>query len=754
MSTPSILVVEDEQIVARDILARLERQGYAVTAVVASGEEAVASVAVVRPDLVLMDIMLQGEMDGIAAAEKIREHYEIPVVYLTAYADERTLQRAKISEPFGYLLKPFEERELHITIQMALYKHAMEHRMREHQQWLTTTLRSIGDAVVSTDLEGRITFMNPRAEALCGWRQEEAQGRLLEEVVAHRRDRGEILGSSGTRTPVEATITEIRSDRDEHWGTVHVFRDITERRRAQEALRESMERYRLFFEQDLTGDYEARASGELISCNPAFARILGCASPEEAMRLNVLDFYGDEDARREFLEALAAQGTLEYNERELVRPDGKTLHLVENVIGVRDEHGRLSRIRGYIFDDTRRKQLEDQLRQALKMESIGTLASGIAHDFNNILNNVLGFAQQMKKHAADPEKVTRYAQTVEKSATRGAELSAQLLSFARLGRKEKVRLEVPEVLGEVAHLCRETFPASIDVSLEIQEGLHAVLGDRTGLYQVLLNLAVNARDALLERTGGGVRRLEIQARNLALEDGRCATLLPGNTGPCVEILVRDNGSGIPASIREKIFDPFFTTKEKGKGTGLGLATVYNVVRGHGGTIQVESEPESGTTFTVLLPADRTARPVDGRASGLQRFRPSRSARVLLVDDDESMLELGRELLEEAGYQVMVAGDGRHALEIYRTHASTIDLVILDLVMPEMDGGETYLAMKDVRADLKVLFCTGYLPEQVVGGMLEEEDLRAIQKPFDPATFLGLVREVLQGTSDGVVSADS
>jgi len=752
MSIPTILVVEDEQIVARDIHARLERQGYVVTAVVASGEEAVASVGEQRPDLVLMDIMLQGRMDGITAAERIREQYEVPVVYLTAYADERTLQRAKITEPFGYLLKPFEERELHITIQMALYKHGMERRMREHEQWLTTTLRSIGDAVISTDLEGRITFMNPRAEALTGYRQAEVTGRALEHVVSYLRERGEILAAEGTRTPVEVTVSDIRNDRGERWGAVHVFRDITERRRAQEALRESMERYRLFFEQDLTGDYEAHASGELISCNPAFARILGCGSTEEAMGLNILEFYPDDHARTEFLQMLENLGTLEYNEREMVRPDGKTLHLVENVIGVKDEQGRLVRIRGYIFDDTRRKQLEDQLRQALKMESIGTLASGIAHDFNNILNNVLGFAQQMRKHATDPAKVTRYAQTVEKSATRGAELSAQLLSFARLGRKEKVPMDVGEVLQEVAHLCRETFPATVDLRLELQGGLHPVQGDRTGLYQVLLNLAVNARDAVLDQADGRRQVVQIQARNIETDDER--RLLPGVTGPCVEIAVRDNGGGIPQEIRDKIFDPFFTTKEKGKGTGLGLATVYNVVRSHGGTISLESEVGAGTTFSVLLPADTSGVSLPAPGPGIQSFRPSKPASVLLVDDDESMLELGRELLHEVGYQVRVASDGREALEIFREHAQTIDLVILDLVMPEMDGGETYLAMKDLRPDVKAMFCTGYLPEQVVGGLLDEEDLRAIQKPFDPPAFLGLVREVLQGSGDDGSSADS
>ena len=248
MSKTSILVVEDELIVARDIRARLLRQGYAVPAVVSSGEEAIREAAVHRPDLILMDIMLKGEMDGIEAAERIGAQSDVPIIYLTAFADERTLQRAKITEPFGYILKPFEERELHITIEMALYKHGVEQVLREKEQWFATTLWSIGDAVISTDREDFVTFMNPMAENLTGWSRKDALGRRLNEVFVKDVEKSVLISRDGRRIPLQETSSPLQNGRGETRGSVHVFRDVSEQRKAEQALLDSMERYRSLYE--------------------------------------------------------------------------------------------------------------------------------------------------------------------------------------------------------------------------------------------------------------------------------------------------------------------------------------------------------------------------------------------------------------------------------------------------------------------------------------------------------------------------
>jgi len=634
MEKPSILIVEDEFIVARDIRARVVRQGYGVTEVVSTGEEAVELVGRKRPDLVLMDIKLGGAMDGVEAAERIRELYGVPVVYLTAYADDVTLQRAKVTDPFGYLLKPFEERELHITIEMAFYKHRMEAKLRDRE-----------------------------------------------------------------------------------------------------------EQYRLFFEDDLTGDYIATAAGAIEACNPAFARIFGFASVEEARGANIAQLAVSPAQHEAFLDLLRRRGRLTYNERELVRRDGAPVHVVENVFAELDERGGLIRFKGYMFDDTERKRLEEQLRQAQKMESIGTLASGVAHDFNNILNTVLGFAAQIQKYADDPSRVAKYGQTIEKSAGRGAELCQKLLSFARKGKRERIPTNFAEIVNEVSSLCRGTFPRTIDIVTRVDARLHQVLGDRAELYQVVLNLCVNARDALAAHTSGSLPRLVIEARNLPQPTVRPALAPPADDGAWIEVTVADNGCGIAESIRDKIFDPFFTTKKDGQGTGLGLSMVYTIVRNHGGDLSFESREGVGTTFRILLPA------VDRPAETASRPGPALGQRggtetILVVDDEESMLELGRELLQEQGYRVLLAANGLQAMEIYRARAAEIALVLLDLVMPGMDGHRTFLEMKNINPDIKAVFCTGFMPDDIVRNLPEREQKRIIQKPFDPRTLFSMIRTVL------------
>jgi CheY-like chemotaxis protein len=276
----------------------------------------------------------------------------------------------------------------------------------------------------------------------------------------------------------------------------------------------------------------------------------------------------------------------------------------------------------------------------------------------------------------------------------------------------------------------------------VEEPLQAILGDHGELYQVLLNLCVNARDAILARGSGFAGNIILTAQPARVGEDISPQLLKLQSVNFIELSVEDNGVGIPSDIREKIFDPFFTTKERGHGTGLGLSVVYNSVRNHHGTILVESEDGKGSKFRVFLPAAGAAEHRE-EVTVVEPRKTGQSARVLIVDDEESMQELGRELLEEEGFDVVIAGDGMEALEMYRTRHKEIDLVILDLVMPIMDGGQTYLELKKINPLLKALFCTGFMPDQVISALLEEERLIAIQKPFIPDVFVRTVRQVLE-----------
>ena len=764
----SILVVEDENIVARDLVNRLKNLGYTVTGTVAAGEEAVRAASLTPPDLVMMDIMLRGPMDGIEAARKIQATLDIPVVYLTAYADEKTLARAKVTDAFGYLLKPFEERELHITIEMALYKHQMERRLRESGQWLSAILQSVADAVIATDTHGQIRFLNPIAEALTGWSQADAAGKPLAEVfrAEDERVRGRIaravqnagaeLGDAGvvTRTtlialdgreiPVDESLAPIRNAAGQTTGVVLVFRDVTERRQSEEALRQSESQLAGIVGTAMDAIVTADEDRQILLFNNAAEKMFRC-SAAEAIGQRIEQFIPTRfrDVHHEHMKAFAETSV---SKRAMggtgvvygVRRDGEEFPAEASISQI--EIGGHKFFTVILRDVTERNRMEDQLRQAQKMESIGTLASSIAHDFNNVLNNVLGFAAQLKKYIHDEAKVRKYIDTIEKSAMRGADLASQLLSFARTGRRTNVPTNLYQIAGEVIASCRETFPATVTLESRVAPDLLPIMGDHGGLYQVLSNLCVNARDAITARPDAtGV--LTIEARNAVIGKDVSPQLFAAPGSRCVELKVSDTGVGIPEELRDRIFDPFFTTKDRGRGTGLGLSIVYNIVRSHQGAITLESEPGMGSTFKVYLPAiqaDSADQPRQERppAGGAKRQR------VLLVDDEPAMQELGRELLEEDGYEVTIAANGTEALEIYRKHHDAIDLVILDLVMPGMDGGQIYTDMKKINEGIKAFFCTGFISDQIVADLLHDEQLLAVSKPFRPDEFLKTVRTVM------------
>jgi len=747
MPAAKILVVEDENIVARDICARLEQFGYDVAPPVASGEDAIARARERRPDLVLMDIMLRGSMDGIEAAREIREQLNVPVVYLTAYVDDKNLQRAKVTEPFGYLLKPFEERELHITIEMALYKHSMEQQLRESNAFNALLVHTIPFGMDIVDMEGHILFMSDNMKKLFP-----VTGTETRCWEVYREDRTQCAGcplrsaehlassvgveSAGIRGGRTFQITHTQMTYRGRPAVLEVFQDITDRKRTENELRQSEDRFAkaLRTSPDAVG-ISRLADGMMIEVNQGYTELTGYAREELIGRSTIaLGIWSDPAQRERLVDEVRTHGQATNLEMSFRTKQGETRSGLASArpIEIDGEPCMLTVVR----DITDRLLLELQLTQAQKMEGIGTLASSIAHDFNNILNNILGFTMQLRKHAADLAKVERYSQTIEKSAVRGAELSAQLLSFARKARRETAPVDIAELVDEMAGLCVETFPPGIAVRKLVATGLPHVLGDRSELYQVLLNLCVNARDAMSGPgpEGGHVLTIEAVMGNAA---GTVSPeLLPERGERSIELRVTDTGSGIPKEIRERIFEPFFTTKERGKGTGLGLSVAYNVVRNHRGTILVESDEGRGSAFRVFLP------PVPGEAGGNGRARKKSAEGVLIVDDEVVMLDLGRELLEEQGYTVFTAPNGQEALEIYRASREKIDIVVLDLVMPGMDGGQLYLELKKLNPQIKAFFCTGYMSDRVITDLLAEEDLKAIQKPVRPDVLIKTIRDIL------------
>lgn len=629
-----------------------------------------------------------------------------------------------------------------------------EEALRESEERYRVVAETASDGFVTVNSRGTILFANTATEKIFGRAVATLLGQSVDtlmptflayvENAGDRKKTGRMrkgepielsgMHSDGNDIPLEFSFSTFTKNGEQF--VTAIVRDVTERMKSQEALRISEERYRDFFEDDLTGDYITKMDGTIVACNPAFARIFGFSSVEEALSTNADQLYPTPESRNEVIALLTRDKKLEYYEHELRRKDGKSVYVVQNAIGQFDDKGNLTEIKGYLFDNTERMLLQDQLYQAEKMDSIGKLASGIAHDFNNIMNNILGFTTQLKKHTGDQAKVIKYGDTIERSATRGAELANQLLSFVRHKKRENVPTLLGEIVDEVQTLCSQTFPKNISIEKSVNASLLPLMGDKGELYQVLLNLCMNARDAMPD---GGV--LSIQAENRVVGKDVSTKLISGSAKKCIEVTVHDTGMGIPEHVRDKIFDPFFTTKEKGKGTGLGLSIVFGIVRNHKGSIFASSDVGKGTTFSIYLPAIQQG--TNGEEDNSpETQQQGKNELVLLVDDEESAQELGREILQENGYRVLIAGDGELGLELYKQYKSDIALVILDLMMPKLDGGQTFIELKKINPDVKAFFCSGHASSEVIGQLLAEENLRALSKPFEIDDFVRTVREVL------------
>jgi len=400
--------------------------------------------------------------------------------------------------------------------------------------------------------------------------------------------------------------------------------------------------------------------------------------------------------------------------------------------------GQVEGVIEYVRDVSDRRRLEQQLLQAQKMESIGTLAGGIAHDFNNLLSGILGYASLTKTKISENHQVFEYVDTIEKSAIRAAELTAQLLAFARGGKYEVEPVNVNQIVDETMRIIGRTFHKSIEIETRLHDPLPTVDADGGQLQQMLMNLCVNAADAMMD---GGTLVIETGVETLTRDHAK--SHMEAKPGSYVTLSVIDTGTGMGDETLERIFEPFFTTKEEGKGTGLGLAMVYGVVRNHGGSVHVSSKPGEGSTFKVYLPVK--GKPSVQKRSATETPRNG-SELILIVDDEKAIRSLARDMLESYGYSTLVAQSGAEAVEIYGKHKDEIGLVILDMVMPKKGGRETFLELKKLNPEVKTLLSTGYGENGKAKEILGIGVMGFVQKPYDVASLLSKVRSVLDEKS--------
>ena len=636
-----------------------------------------------------------------------------------------------------------------------------EQREAEYQlRMLAYALTGTKDCVSLSDLEDTVLFVNEAFAHTFGYAEDEIIGRNINIVRSEQSAGREILAATvkdgawsgeifnrrkdGTEFPVELWSSLVKDNDGNPVAVVGIARDISERKRGEEALRKSEERYRLFFEEDLTGDFISTPDGHLLSCNPAFVRMFGFESVEHAMSTNLSALYPDPAGRAKFLEKIIQNRKLEYYETELHKIDGTPLYVVENAIGIFDHESNLLRIKGYLFDNTRRKELEDQLLHAQKMEAIGQLAGGIAHEFNNVLNTILAAAETIKTKS-DDQATHSLSRMIESSAIRGGGIAKQLLQFARARNTKLTPISMPQVVMDVWKIIEHSFPKSIRLNVETSVSEGYVQGDPTQLQQMLLNLCLNARDAMSPSDGEEPTGMLTISLDFATSDFVDRKFGKATEEKYIVLCVADTGHGMDEETRRRIFEPFFSTKEVGKGTGLGLSIVHGIVGSHGGYIDTESTPGRGARFIVYLPCvSHTPIP---SAAPVAESSGGNGECVLVVEDDESVRSLLCEWILQAGYEVLEADNGSSGLEIYRSNQNSIHLVLTDIGMPKLGGARLFREIRKINSSVPVLFCTGFIEEERGAELMKAGASGIIQKPFRPSDILTSIREALdRGTT--------
>jgi nitrogen-specific signal transduction histidine kinase/ActR/RegA family two-component response regulator len=386
-------------------------------------------------------------------------------------------------------------------------------------------------------------------------------------------------------------------------------------------------------------------------------------------------------------------------------------------------------------DISDKKLFEQQLLRTQRVESIGTLAGGIAHDLNNVLAPVLMSVELLRPKLTDDQSA-RMISILESSAKRGAQMVKQILTFARGATGERILLQPRQLIKEMAKITKETFPKAIQPQVKVPENLWAIMGDATQLHQVLMNLAVNARDAMPD---GGT--LSFTAENVLLNEEDAKKSGAPRAGCYVSLAVSDTGTGIPREILDKIFDPFFTTKEQGKGTGLGLSTVMGIVKSHKGFLQVQSEINKGTTFRIYLPALESLAEQQQEAAA-KRAPKGKGELLLLVDDESQFLSLVKEALELNGYRVITAADGVEAVAAYSAHRNEIKGVFTDMLMPHLDGPATIKVLKRLDPSLRIVAVSGLMDMERVKAATGREDIDVLAKPFTTERLLNAIHDAL------------
>ncbi len=664
---------------------------------------------------------------------------------------------AILTSAFNKMLTQIQERTRELQIEIAERKQTEEELVSSQKQFVAV-LDTVGEGIVTIDSKGIVIMVNRELCNIFGFSQKDIIGENLQMLIPEKyrekhseglkryieTNKSKILGqlleleglkSDGSTFPLETCITETRIGKNLFFTAA--LRDITERKKTEEDLIRLM----TAIEQAAEAVVIANINATIQYVNPAFTRITGYTK-EEVIGKSPLILKSGKQTSTFYKELWSKITHGEVWKGHFInrKKDGTLYEEDATISSVKDASGKIVNYVAVKRDVTYEVSLANQLRHAQKMEAIGMLAGGIAHDFNNLLGGIMGYANLIKLKTLNDESILKAAETIENASKRAAELTQQLLGFARMGKYENVVVDIHDIILDVIAFLKRTIDKKIVVIHKFCSEPATILGDQNQMHQVILNLSINASDAM---PSGG--KLIFSTDVIQADEEYCKTYTDLSPGKYLSLSVTDTGHGIPKNIQGRIFEPFFTTKEIGKGTGMGLAMIYGIVKNHNGLIHVNSEVKKGATFKLYFPLymGSSEKKIESKENGPTKGH----GRILLVDDEELLRNSVADILNHLGYEVVTAFDGQDAVEYYQKFGKDVDLVIMDLTMPRLNGAESFKVIKEINPDVKVILSTGYSPTDKTQKMLNAGVVGFIQKPYIARQLSKVIAKALGNSND-------